>query len=593
MKKTWLTILVVVIFVGFLALAFGLAIWAQRPAQIARQTVLEIDLDRGYPEYLAYQPFGAGLFETVPTLRSLVETLDRAADDDRVVGIVANIGSAPMGLASIQEVRDAVVRFRESGKVAIAYADTFGEWRPANSAFYLASAFERVYLQPSGDVSLTGLLYESVFYRGLFEKLDVVPRMGQRYEYKNAVNTYTEEEFTEAHREALQRLADSRFEQIVNGIAEGRGLSAEDVRSASDRSPLLGVEAVEAGLVDELAYRDGVYGALEERFDDADFVPLSRYMKEERSTSWTGVTLTGGEVALIYGVGAVVRGESGYDPLFGQQNMGADSVARAFRQAIDDDEVEAIIFRISSPGGSYVASDTIWRETIRARDAGKPVIVSMGDVAASGGYFVAAAADAIVAQPATVTGSIGVYGGKLFSRGAWSKAGISYDDVAVGARSRIWSANHDFSEGDWQRIEASLDRIYEDFTAKVAEGRSMTQEQVHEVARGRVWTGEDALERGLVDELGGLDVALARVRQMLGRDEDAELQMQQYPRAKSPFELFSEGSWLRATRQLVGLARLADRLKPAAEIGRELGWIERPPAPLELPIPLIDPEAGS
>lgn len=582
MKKTWLTVLVVLIFLGLLALVFGLAVWSQRPTSIARQTVLELDFDRAYSETLPFQSFTASFTEVVPTLRSVVEALDRAAEDDRVVGVVARVGAAPMGLASIQELRDAVTRFRESGKPAIAYSETFGEWRAANSAFYLASAFERIYLQPSGDVCLTGLLYETPFYRGLLEKLDITPSLGQRYEYKNAPNSYTESSYTAPHREALQTLADSHFEQIVGGIAESRGLPMDEVRRISDRSPLLGREAVEAGLVDELAYRDGVYAGLEERFEDAEFISLSRYIRQDRTVGWMASRSWGRKVALIYGVGGVVRGESGYDPLFGSQTMGSDTVASAFRDAIDDDDVEAILFRVSSPGGSYVASDTIWREVIRARETGKPVIVSMGDVAASGGYFVAMAADAIVAQPGTVTGSIGVYGGKLVSRGMWAKAGISFDHVRTGDRARIWSGNHEFGEGDWGRIEESLDRIYEDFTGKVAEGRSMTREEVHDIARGRIWSGGDALERGLVDELGGYEVAMRRVREAIGVDEDADLTVEQFPRPKSPFELLGEGRWIEARARMESIERLVEIARPVAELARELGMLETRPRPLAL-----------
>ncbi len=580
MKKTWLTVLLVLFFVGLLALAFGLAVWSQRPAAIRRQAILELDFATAYPEYLPYQSFTSGLFEVVPTLASVVRALDRAAADDRVVAVVARVGTAPMGLAGIQELRDAVTRFRESGKPAIAYADTFGEWRAANAAYYLATAFERVYLQPSGDVSLTGLLYETPFYRGLLEKLDVVPRMGKRYEYKNAANSFTETEYTEAHREALQALADSQFGQIVRGIAEARQLAEDEVHRLSARSPLLGREALEAGLVDELAYRDAAYAELEERFADAELVPLARYSRSERSARWTAATGWGRKVALIYGVGAVARGESGYDPLLGEQTMGSETVAQAFRDAVDDEGVEAILFRVSSPGGSYVASDTIWREMVRAREAGKPVIVSMGDVAASGGYFVAMAADAIVAQPGTVTGSIGVYGGKLISRGLWSKAGISWDDVATSESARIWSGNHDFDAGGWQRIEASLDRIYDDFTAKVADGRSLTRAAVHEIARGRVWTGEDALERGLVDELGGYRVAMRRVREAIGVDEDADLTVEEFPRPKTPFELLSEGRWIGGGERVASIARLAESARALARIARELGLLEAPAGPL-------------
>ncbi len=580
MKKTWLTVLVVLIFLGLLALAFGLALWSQRPVAIRRQAILELDFGRAYPEYLPYQSLTSGFFEAVPTLASLVRALDRAAEDDRIVAVVARVGTAPMGLAGIQELRDAVLRFRESGKPAIAYSDTFGEWRAANSAYYLATAFERIYLQPSGDVSLTGLLYETPFYRGLLEKLDIVPRIGQRYEYKNAANTYTEASYTEAHREALQALADSQFGQIVRGIADARELSEERVRGLSARSPLLGREALEAGLVDELAYRDAAYAALEDRFEDADFVKLRHYAREHRPSGWTSVAGWGRKVALIYGVGAVVRGEGGYDPLFGEQYLGSDTVAQAFRDAVDDEDVEAILFRVSSPGGSYVASDTIWREMVRAREAGKPVIVSMGDVAASGGYFIAMAADAIVAQPGTITGSIGVYGGKLFSRGLWGKVGISWDDVATGDNAHIWSSNHDFDPGEWQRIDDSLDRIYDDFTGKVADGRSMTQAAVHEIARGRVWTGEDALERGLVDELGGYRVAMRRVREAIGVDEDGELTVEEFPRPKTPFELLSEGGWIGGAERVAAIERLAESARAVARMARELGLLEGPAGPL-------------
>ncbi len=589
MKKSWLTVLVVLIFLGFLALAFGLAFWSQRPAQIQRQTVLELAFDRAYPEHLPFQPLTAGLFEPVPTLRSVVEALDRAAADERVVGIVAKVGAPPMGLGSAQELRDAVLRFRQSGKPAIAWAETLGEFRPGNVAVYLASAFDTIYLQPSGDVTLTGLLYEAPFYRGLLDKLDIEPSLERRYEYKGAPNSYTETSFTAPQREALQRLADSHFSQIVAGIAEARGLPPEEVRRASERGPLLGREAVDAGLVDELAYRDAVYAELEERFEDPELVSLSRYSRPESPLGWAAVRSgRGRKVALIYGVGAVMLGESDYDPLLGGQSMGSDTVARAFRDAVEDDDVEAILFRVSSPGGSYVASDTIWREVNRAREAGKPVVVSMGNVAASGGYFVSMAADAIVAQPATVTGSIGVYAGKLVTRGMWAKAGISFDDVRTGERAAIWSGNHPYDAGDRDRLDASLDRIYDDFTAKVAEGRSLTRDEVHEVARGRIWTGEDALERGLVDELGGFAVALRRVREEIGADEDQKLDLQTFPGPRSPFELLREGRWIGA--RAAAARRLIEAARPVAVLARELGLLEERPGVLRLQVPGFDAE---
>jgi protease-4 len=587
MKRTSLTFLVVLILVGFVALALYLAAWVSRPTPIAQETILEIDLERVYPEHVPFQSLTSGFLDEITTLRRVVDTIDRAARDDRVVAIVGRIGSVPMGMGATQELRAAVERFRESGKPAVAFSETFGEWGPGNVALYMATAFDTVYMQPSGDVGLTGLIYEAEFYSGLLEKLDMTPRMGQRYEYKNAANSFLESELTEPHREALQALADSHLAQVVAAVAESRGLDESEVRALANGGPYLGVEALEAGLIDGLRYRDAVDEQLREQFPDAEFVSLTRYQRRSTGSRNFGLgSGSGTKVALIYGVGAVTRGDSGYDPFFGSVTMGSATVAKAFRDAIDDDEVEAILFRVNSPGGSYVASDTIWRETVRAREAGKPVIVSMGNVAGSGGYFVAMAAHTIVAQPGTVTGSIGVYGGKLLSRGLFAKAGITFDEVVTGDRARLWSPNHDYTDEGWQRIQDSLDRIYHDFTTKVAEGRSMSREEVHEIARGRIWTGVDALERGLVDELGGFAEAKAAVRRSLELGDDARLRLVQFPRPLTPFELFREGRFMAAPGADATLSRLAEIARPVYGVARELGLAGPPVGPLTLWLPV-------
>ncbi|MGH7960196.1 MAG: S49 family peptidase, partial [Candidatus Binatia bacterium] len=358
-------------------------------------------------------------------VRDVVAALVQASQDKRVVALVARVDAADMGLAQVQEIRDAILAFRSTGKLAIAHAETFGEFGPGNSAYYLATAFDEIYLQPSGDVGLTGLIAESPFVRGTLEKLGVTPRFDHRGEYKNAMNMFTEYQYTAPHREAVQTIMESLFKQIVQGIATTRKLPEEKVRELVDRGPFLGQQAVEAKLVDGLAYWDQITANVKEKAGkDAQRLSLLKYLRRAGRPYAEGTT-----IALIYGVGSVHRGKSEYDPLFGGSSMGSDTVAAALRAAIKDEQVKAILFRIDSPGGSYVASDTIWRETIRAKEAGKPVIVSMSDVAGSGGYFVAMSADKIVAQPATITGSIGVFAGKMLTNGLWNKIGLSWDEI--------------------------------------------------------------------------------------------------------------------------------------------------------------------
>ncbi|HSS45046.1 MAG TPA: S49 family peptidase, partial [Thermoanaerobaculia bacterium] len=395
-----------------------------RPIRAGTRIVLDLNLETEYPESVPDNPVGRLLVPARTTLHELVETIDRAGHDRNVVGLVARIGATPMGLAQTQEIRDAVRRFRARKKFAVAFSETFGEIGSGSASYYLATAFDEIWLQPSGDVWLTGIALESPFIRGTLDKLTVKPIFGQRHEYKNAANFYTETRFTAAHREAMERLKESWFSQIVRGVAEGRGLSAEQVRAAVDRGPFLGKEAVEAKLVDRLGYRDEVVATRTR--GDTELVGLARYRKQ------IGDPRGRHTLALVYGVGAVVRGRSEANPPLDSVVMGSDTVSAALREAAEDSSVRAIVFRVDSPGGSYVASDTIWREVKRAREAGKPVVASMGNLAGSGGYFVAMNADKIVAQPGTITGSIGVFGGKFVLSGLFEKVGLSFDEVHAG-----------------------------------------------------------------------------------------------------------------------------------------------------------------
>ncbi len=387
-----------------LAAIAGAASFLIARRSIPSKVILELDLEHRLVEYVPDDPVARIVSGRTPTMLGLIEALQRAATDHRVVGLIARVGEAGLPLADVQEIRDAVIAFRHTGKPAIAYAETFGEGGNANGSYYLATAFDKIYLQPSGELGLAGLLFERSFLRGTLDKLGFVPRLDHRSEYKSAMNVLTEKKFTAAHREANEKIMESQFGQIVTGIARARNLSEDKVRALIDRGPFLGDEALDAKLVDKLGYRDAAYDDIRKKAGPhTKFLYLSKYLNRAGSPYDDGAT-----VALIYGVGGVKRGKSGYDPIFEEVTMGADTVAAAFRAAATDKSVKAILFRIDSGGGSYVASDTIWREVARAKKAGKPIIVSMGAVAGSGGYFIALPADKIVAQPATLTASIGV-----------------------------------------------------------------------------------------------------------------------------------------------------------------------------------------
>ncbi len=431
--------------------------------------ILEVDLTDG----LADRPI-TDLLSGVVALRrtrlaDVLEGLKRARDDDRVRAVVAKVGGSGIGLARVQEVRDAVASFRESGKPAIAWAESFGEFTHGNLPYYLATAFDKIYLQPSGSVGLTGIQIEQLFLTDALAKAGIDFQSAKRHEYKSAADNLTERGFTGPAREAAERLTGSSSEQLVQAIAERRGLAEPDVSDLVTNGPFLAQDAKDKGLVDALGYRDEVYADVRKQAGpDAVLLYIARYYRTHALTQ-RARKLPAREpfVALIHASGPIKGGRSGRGPL-GEGPMGSDTVSAALRAAADDDRAKAVLLRVNSPGGSYTASDTIWREVVRLRGRGKPVVVSMGDVAASGGYFIAMAADVIVAQPGTLTGSIGVILGKPVFRQLLDRAGVIIDSVGDGGNSRMLAPTHPFTDQEWDRINTWLDAIYQDFTSKVA-----------------------------------------------------------------------------------------------------------------------------
>lgn len=484
---------------------------------------LVLELDLADPPIVAppTDPLAAAMSRRRTSLRVLQEGLARGAVDPDVHGLVARLG-APMGFATAQDVRDAVLAFRRhSGKPAVAYAATFGELAPGTLAYYVATAFDAVWLQPSGDVVLAGLHVDALFLREALDRAGVQAEIGQRHEFKNAPNTLLEQGFTDAHREAMGGLVDSLVEQLVEGLATARGIPQERARELIGAGPVPSAQSLEAGLVDRVGYRDEVLSDL--RGGLADGVELryvGRYQRRRTAVLRRLAHRSDPAVAVVHAHGAVRLGRSGRSPLTGTA-FGADTVTAALRAAVQDDRVRAVVLRVDSPGGSYVASDLVWREVALAREAGLPVIASMGDVAASGGYFVAMGCDVIVAQPGTITGSIGVFGGKVVRRDLAEKLHIAHDSVGVGDNAEMFSSYRPYTEEQWALLDRWLDRIYDDFTAKVATGRHLDRDRVHEIARGRVWTGAQARELGLVDEFGGLPRALDIARRRADLPADA------------------------------------------------------------------------
>jgi protease-4 len=510
-----------------------------------RQTgplILELDLTDGLPEGPVTDPLAAIMARRKTQLPDILEGLRRAREDDRVRALVAKVGGGRIGLARMQEIREAVSRLRESGKLTVAWAETFGEFTGGNVPYYLATAFDRIYLQPSGTVGITGVAVEHLFLHDALAKLGISFQSGKRYEYKSAADQLTERGFTGPAREATERLAASVAEQISAAIAERRGKTAEDARALLDRGPFLAQEALSEGLVDVLGYRDEVYAAVRKQAGkDATLQYVARYQRAHLLTQRARKLPNPRErfIAVIYASGPIRQGRSNRSPL-GSSAMGSDTVTAALRQARSDDRVRGVVLRVNSPGGSAVASDTIWREVVRVRAKGKPVVASMSDVAASGGYYIAMAADVIVAQPGTITGSIGVIMGKPVLEQAYERAGITTDSVTVGAGATMFNPAHPFTQDEWDRINTWLDAIYNDFTHKAAEGRRMPVERMHELARGRVWTGADAAANGLVDELGGMAAAAAIARRRAGLPADAPLRV--YPKLTPLDQLRPAGS---------------------------------------------------
>jgi protease-4 len=487
--------------------------------------VLSLDLRDVPAEAPSTDVLSGGLWRDSRDLAETVQVLWQAADDPRVVGLFVDIGDESAGLARVQELRQAIARFRGKGKFAIGFAESLGGGGDHFADYYLATALDQIWLQPSGGFSVAGLAIETPFLKGGLDKLGIHMEGGKRYEYKSAPDTFSESGMTAPARENLQQLVDGLYGQFIEDSARDRRITPPKLRQLIDQAPFESERAHQEGLVDRIGYRtDALNEAMQRAGSTPDMVSFSDYAADKARGRTRGEV-----VALIRATGTISSSGGGSSPLDDDSSMTSDDVIDALDMAAQNKDVRAIVLRIDSPGGTYPAADALADGVARARSSGKPVIVSMGDVAASGGYLAAIRADVIVAEPSTITGSIGVFGMWPVGSELLTMLGVKVERVSAGANAGMYSTYRSPTPAQRAAIGRDLDAVYADFTRQVADARKLDAAHIDQAARGRVFTGTDAKRMGLVDELGGLQLAFSIAKAKAGIDETHQIEIRRFP----------------------------------------------------------------
>jgi len=503
--------------------------------EVKQNSVLTLKLDQAIPDRTSENPLGDLNFfsmksDKVMGLDHLLKTIDNAAKNDKIKGIFLDLTDIPSGMATIEEVRNALLQFKKSGKFIISYSDDYTQ-----RAYYMATVADKIYLNPQGCVGIKGLAAELMFFKGTLEKLDIQTQIIRHGKFKSAVEPYILDKMSQANREQYQKLLDVLWQQMVDGIATQRKIAAEDLNMIADSLKIqLAEDAVKNKLVDKLLYRDEVLAELRAKLgisekEDIHFITAAKFFKVKGKEK---ISIGKKKIALVYAIGQIGAGEGD------EKEIGSDKLSESIRLARNDSSVKAIVLRINSPGGSALASEVIWREVVLAQKV-KPVVVSMGDVAASGGYYIACGAGKIYAQPNTLTGSIGVFGvvpnlEKFFK----NKLGITFDVVKTNEYSDYIAATRPMQPYETKVLTNQVENIYKVFVGHVAEGRKMKPEDVDSIGQGRVWTGLDAKRIGLVDEIGGLQNAIDDAAKKANL---TDYKIVVYPKFKDPFtQIFEE-----------------------------------------------------
>lgn len=497
-------------------------------AEVPNKAILVADFNENYPEMRSDDLFTE--FSGVPSLSfyDLIKAINLAALDPKVKAFIGNVSVSGLGLAQIEDLREAIKVFRSTGKKAYLYSTGFGSFGQGMREYYLATAFDEIWMQPTTEVGITGVSIEVPFVRGLLDKFGIRPEFYARHEYKNAAASLLNKEFSKEYRSEMKKLGGGIFEKMVEDMAEARGIEKSEIEKAVDDAPIAAEKALDLKLIDKIAYKpDLIEQVMNET--NAEMVNVLDYalnIKEGKKNRPT--------VALMVLDGMITEGESVSSPLQGEAVVGADTIAQQLDEIAQDENVKALVLRINSPGGSYTASNEIWYAIMRLKSQKMiPVVVSMGDYAASGGYFVALAGDYIIAEPLTITGSIGVLGGKMVLSELWKKLNINWGEIKFGKNAGILSSNHVFTPAEKAIFNRSLDNIYKDFTEKTATIRDINPNEMDCLARGRVWLGQDAVDNKLVDALGGINAAVAKAKELGGIEPKTRFNITYYPKRRS------------------------------------------------------------
>lgn len=520
--------LVLVAFIGLLLL-----VGSSNTPSVSSNSVLILNVSGDLPDY-SYEDPTARIFgmSQAPSFTSLLTQLRKAKVDKRVSAILLDVSFPQIGWGKADELRDAIIDFKQSGKPVYAYMEI-----GSNKEYYISTAADKIFLPPSGDLYVNGFAANVMFYRGTLDKIGAEPEFIQIGKYKNAPDQYIRKDMSEPHREVMNSILDSYYNRYAQMIAESRKKTPEDVKALIDSAPYSAPKAKELGLIDDTLYRDQVDAELKKQLgykEDEKLRSISNNQYREIRADSLGLN-NGSEVAIIYASGAITGGSSSDGTFGGAQTTGSDTVVQAINDAVADESIKAIILRVDSPGGSALASDLMWHAIENAKAKKKPVVVSMSDYAASGGYYISCNADKIVAQPNTLTGSIGMFTGKMSLKGLYNWAGISNEYLLRGKNAGLLRESEKWTPEERKKMEESANTVYYDnFIPKVAKGRNKTVEEIDSVGQGHVWTGTQGKERGLVDEIGGLEKAIEIAKQLANLPADKDVRRVVFP-APRPF----------------------------------------------------------
>lgn len=492
------------------------------------KTILTIDFNQNYSEIRQDDLLADLLDQSTYSVFDLSRAIYLAAEDERVEAVWAEINTTPLGLAQIQNLAEAIRYFRSKGKKAYAFSSGMGSFGGGNKEYYLAAAFDEIWLQPNSDIGLTGVGIEVPFFSNLLKKVGITPEFYTRYEYKTAVSSLLDSNFTPAYKAELEKLGGGLYDQLVSGVSAFRNIPENEVKKLINTAPLFADQALESGLADKIAYRQELAKMLKKTYN-ADFLAIDDYMAHIGETTGSNVP----EVAFMV-LDGVIEDKSGAENPLSEAVISSKNVLQQLDELRENENLKALVIRLNSPGGSYLASDEIWHALNEFKTSKNiPVVISMSNYAASGGYFIALAGDYIFAEEATVTGSIGVLGGKFVLKDLWQKLDINWGEISFGSNAGILSANHKFTPAQKKIFDQSLDRIYADFTQKVSQARGIDMKDMDMIARGRIWLGRDALRLNLIDELGGIESALGKAKELARIEQNENFNLLFYPRGQN------------------------------------------------------------